>query len=810
MVQAAFTQSVPALRAISYRISSTPTKLLPQIAPQIAASLWSCKDVISASPESLKAGSDASSLVHRLKTSLSSLLQDRTIEGRWAAVVLVKAAIEAGGVEILSKSNGWVRSLLAILKKPDPPTTRNLVVITLTRIFMLTWDYSNLVREITTPALPAFISSCISNVDNKCCSASELQTVLESFATLIPRHPTVFRTHETQIRSTFMKVLSSASSDVDSEKHYTEHHKYASQRLRVLLHHCAPKQGGSEKRDESLKATVSVAHATCDRLFRSLVESWRPLAGQQQATRGPQLSAGNPEVASEKTIGLADWNGILAGERLVTLLQMLNSHLETTTAGTVILRIGLVVDLMTRLLSLTVPFGTNVVKFNNEIPKDEREEMFSILPSIHLATLGLLNTTMARLGSSSFTFAQGVMELVVAVYVAERKDVQTRTATYSTLKAMLELIGPSMAKEEISELTPVIKGCCEDLLPTDEKPTSTASVQANGTQQKQHLPNSDLSLQGSKTQSSHPTILNDLKYAAEALLPVLLTKVNPADMPRKLRTQIERTAVLTKNKDALVACVLNPGRKETGTGVQTSLLPLLAREYPSSYEVEALLRPRMPPVITKARRAKEGDDDRDDEDGEFSVDGSANSQIMDEENDGEEDVEPTAGLLDALDQNGRTGYSREDIQDLHVTSPPPADLHLPVPSQTPVSALQENVASSTKRAAPESTHEESSAKRTRTSPSAEALGVDSAASLPGASARISPPVTVAVEQSFAPQATTEQVAELPGHSADQAGVVAARNPGDAGSDSDFEMPPLTMEPDTDPEDEAQDGGEDEG
>jgi len=118
------TNAQAVLRAITYRLSSTSPRQLPQVAAQLAGQIWACKDLISSPLGSTKQGNEGSIIVNRFRTYLSTLLQDRTIEGRWAAVVLVKATIEAGGVEALSKSNAWVRSLLGMLKKPDPSTTR--------------------------------------------------------------------------------------------------------------------------------------------------------------------------------------------------------------------------------------------------------------------------------------------------------------------------------------------------------------------------------------------------------------------------------------------------------------------------------------------------------------------------------------------------------------------------------------------------------------------------------------------------------------------------------------------------------------
>jgi hypothetical protein len=55
-------------------------------------------------------------LVHKLKTSITTLLNGRSREGRFAAIGLVKAAVDVGGWETLRDSEAWVRGLLSIVQ----------------------------------------------------------------------------------------------------------------------------------------------------------------------------------------------------------------------------------------------------------------------------------------------------------------------------------------------------------------------------------------------------------------------------------------------------------------------------------------------------------------------------------------------------------------------------------------------------------------------------------------------------------------------------------------------------------------------
>ena len=105
------------LRAITHRLTTTPVDQLPSIASFLATSLSDCAELLSA-PQSQKPGksdSDNAVQIHKLKTRLASLLQDRSVEGRWTAVVLVKATVEAGQWEILRGYEPIVRGLIGIL-----------------------------------------------------------------------------------------------------------------------------------------------------------------------------------------------------------------------------------------------------------------------------------------------------------------------------------------------------------------------------------------------------------------------------------------------------------------------------------------------------------------------------------------------------------------------------------------------------------------------------------------------------------------------------------------------------------------------
>ncbi|EMC97710.1 hypothetical protein BAUCODRAFT_107443 [Baudoinia panamericana UAMH 10762] len=751
------TDTVSVLRAITYRLSSAPAKQLPRVASQVAGQLWNCKDILSAPPVSAKQGDDVSLVVHRFKTYLSNLLQARTVEGRWSGVVLTKATVEAGGLEILSKSNGWIRSLLGILKRSDPATTRALAVITLTRIFQLTWDHSNLVREITTPALPTFIAICLSNVENSRCSARELQTVLEAFVTLIHRHPTIFRTNEAQVRSLLCRILSNSSS-TDAVHFYLAEHRDRAQRLLVLLCHCCPKQAAAEKWDETLKATVTAAHATCDRVFRSVLEDWKSSAGMQPSLNPNVLFQGEVEMESTDAVGLSGWKGGYAGsERLVTLLRLLASQLDTATAGSVNVHVGMLVDLLSRLLSARVPTAKHGgVRPNPQVSKEEREALFATLPHIHATAIDMIRDLFHRFGSSQVGTYMPLMSLVAWVFTTESFDTQVRIATYSALELVLESQGLILAKDEVADIEAILRACCQDLLPIEKSSTIINSLTSQ-----QHTANGDLNSTTHKDRASiHPSFTK-LQEPAAGLLALSFSKLNASYMPGRLRTLMERSAVLTQNKKGLIACVLNPAISGNQANVHPSLLPLLARQHPDAPEVEALLRPRMPVIRAEATPEQDHDVGEYIDDEESGPDGFQKGTYINGDS-----AQPSSDAQ--LDK--QTAAMTHDGEDLYSASPIQKTTNSAQHSlqTTTIAALTPD-----KRGGDDELTDRSS-KRLRASPVAESLMPNTSHGLPGSD-----------------PASAEN--ELP-----------AGNMVDIDSDgSDFEMPPLTLEPDTDLEEEEE-------
>lgn len=109
----------PELQVLCRRLASTNAADLPSLCPSLVGLIQRCEKVLSLPVDQKpKDGASAHSvLVYKLKTQITTLLNNgRSQSGRFAAAILIKAVVEAGGYECLRTSEPWVRGLLTIVQ----------------------------------------------------------------------------------------------------------------------------------------------------------------------------------------------------------------------------------------------------------------------------------------------------------------------------------------------------------------------------------------------------------------------------------------------------------------------------------------------------------------------------------------------------------------------------------------------------------------------------------------------------------------------------------------------------------------------
>ncbi|KAB8264038.1 rRNA processing/ribosome biogenesis-domain-containing protein [Aspergillus pseudonomiae] len=595
------------LHAVNHRLTNIPVKQLPPLASCLATSLSNCGELLSA-PQNQKSKSESDNAVqvHKLMTRLASLLQDRSPEGRWTAVVLVKAVVEAGQWEILRGCEPLVRGLIAILAKPDPNSTKKMSIITLTRIFHLTYQYPTLVREITTPSLPSFITSALNLISVKPSSepirklkphSPFLETVLNALGELIARHPTIFRPFSAQIHSILQAIIGSTSPT------FPQTVLASAERLFISLHHCAPKNTSGEEWKNACQMTIASIHGAADYVFRAVVEQWESVDPALRQASKPQDYSREVSDGGLDTLGLAGWQGLDSGvNRLVVLLQMLSTCLTTATASMISIPIGHILDLTSRLTAVVVPSDGRDIQANPQISRTEREHLFAELPRIHVACMGLLQNLVKTLETGAIPVTQTILEQTLWVYRAEKFSREIRVSAYDLVQTLLTRMGPSLTKQSLTSLADLIRASCHDLLPPvhDQSASARAPSDAKGKAKSNHTTaNADSFLNPMLKQGrqSNMSSFSSLTRAASELLAGVLTHAPTEYLSPSLRAEIDRTIILTSDKHTMLASVLNPVPAVKGRGVSASIMPFLARSFPAEMEVEALIKPRMPVLM---------------------------------------------------------------------------------------------------------------------------------------------------------------------------------------------------------------------
>ena len=545
--------------------------------------------------------------------------------------------------------------------------------------------------------MPGFIVACLNLLKNPRSAEATSETnasnphfivVLQALSELIVIHPTSFRPFLQQMQSLTHPLIAPTPSSIEIEIVPTSDSvSESARRLFVLFHVCGPKNTAGEEWSKSVDGLIASVHRTTDKVFRSLIEDWTPSTG---AFDGASSNLIENVVSDPKPVPLAlpAWIGIHAGvERLDGLLRTLHAFLASTNATAVIVPLGQILNLVDRVLSALPPGNGRIPRIRPEIGRDEREGLWAGLPRLQTTAIGVYSLILSRTGFGSASLASTILEQALWIFESQCMNDGFREAAYGLVSQVLGNFGPSLPKTHAASLSRCIRLCCEDLLPSMQSQLQGGQASSTETQRfpdGSTSSNADSYLKSVTDQVYLSGTSNSVLQAAEELLPLTLTNLPNDFLPFSLRCQIDRTAIITNNKKAMLASVMNPTSKRKGQKQTSSILPLLARAHPEALEVEALLRPQMPPI--QFPRNEEMGMESDDEDtymhdpsqfGESSafhqdlVDGNENASVENDNTVGNsgEQVNATSGAT----EEGAPSTKPSNISELPTIGSPEPD-----------------------------------------------------------------------------------------------------------------------------------------
>ena len=540
-----------------------------------------------------------------------------------------------------------------------------------------------------TPSLPAFFNHCLQGITHKAAREDAkqvdarsplLDTILQAFAYLIPNHPSACRPFVGQIKTLLAPLLAPTPSSHQKKGSSFVKQPFVSrsssllaQKLFALLPTCAPKNTASDEYSRSVKALVTHIHRTADHVFRAVVEEPRP----PTSTVDPGAFE---EIVSDKCedeFGLSRWRGIYAGaERLDGLMHFLQAYISTVSAMPYNLPVGSIWHCVERLLGVVGPVSPiykdqiGQLAQNLEIDRDEREGLWAMLPLIHIGAIETTSVLLSRINLTAGSICSVAINQLTWSFKACGGEVNVRKSIYAIFAQLLSLYGPSTSHAAVKLMAPLIRTCCEDVLPTmPAQSSSNAPVSAGPNKQSNNpsVDNPDSYLKPSTAKALVQSDSSELRTAALELLPLFLSKLPAQHLSSSIRTQIDRTAILVNDKEAMLASVLSPPQKRSkGKGVN-SIMPFVARAHPDAVEIETLIRPRMPVIPNRKL-----DDGNLDSDGEGSRNGNHHAMAIDQDY----QSKPSNGTFNA------TPFDFSHVQGTPSTHPLPTDEEPPINRNT--------------------------------------------------------------------------------------------------------------------------------
>ena len=460
-----------------------------------------------------------------------------------------------------------------------------------------------------------------------------LKVVLQALIKLLPNHPATFRPFLGQLKSFLAPLLAPTPSNLGGEDKDVESIAppepitALAQQLHALLPSCAAKTV-SEGWSKTVDMIIQHTHRTMDNLFRAIIED-----DSLYQRRVSRARTSYDEVIGERIdddLDLPAWGGTYAGsERLLGLLQLLQSHLAS--ANTIVLKVplGTLLAMIRRVLSVSGPSTTSKSdhleqsRWRPEVSRSEREELWLTLPTIHATAIDTFSVLVTRIGQTSMSFTPLAIDLLSWTFAREEGHTEVRLATYCLVQQLLELCGASLSRDLMNSLVAIVRRSCEDAMSADPQYTnsnnnlSDRNKDSSGKGSSQV--NEDAFKQPDKSLTSPMMPETDIQKAAKALLLALLSNVPAETLPKPARHQIDKTAILIQDKNLMAASTLNPIISR-GTKEQTpSILPFLVRAHPEFATTEAIFKPRGP--IIARQRADNGDVSSEEEEHESNKEG---------------------------------------------------------------------------------------------------------------------------------------------------------------------------------------------
>jgi pre-rRNA-processing protein RIX1 len=417
----------------------------------------------------------------------------------------------------------------------------------------------------------------------------------------MPLYPATCRPFNARVRTAARPYLAPTASDNGAP--IPRALQRAARRAAVSLHFTtAGKTGPSEDWARAAADVLRDFHDTADHVFRAVQESWQPLVPRARA----DISFDGPAEQPDAPDGLPGWTGVRAGaDRLVGHLRLAADLLRRPTKVPVAVPVGALMEAVNRVAQISrtsrAQAWEQALETHPAVGREEKEELWTCVPAVHLAALDVLGALFRRLRLNAMSLVPEALDAVLLVLKSGIDSPAIRAASYATVDLLLQVAGPGLSKTAVDAIGVVMLACCRDLQQDAGYLAARAgpAPAAAGAEAKKNgmTANADLFLPTAKADGSsaagagagpvHGKLSRAHRAAAEALLASLLTHLPQRQVKPGIRGLLDQTAILCQSRDGMLASVLNPYINEAGRSYP-SILPHLSRRFPHDQGVEVL------------------------------------------------------------------------------------------------------------------------------------------------------------------------------------------------------------------------------
>ncbi|KAI7883774.1 hypothetical protein K492DRAFT_159027 [Lichtheimia hyalospora FSU 10163] len=387
---------------------------------------------------------DLGAVKRKWTVRLNALLQSRQSMARWAAISLVKLTCEQSTSLYTANAQTWCAQCLGFLARPEQPTIHDIVIKTLSLIFVKSVGKPDLLTEVTNKNMSRFHQLLITLASRP--DYPFQTTALDALATDMELFPSTTRHVMDKVTKSCIIPYLEGRIRIDSE---------LVGRYLVASTRSGGKANVATQWNEMLLTLTDTVHYMLDRLFDTIDEED---SASFSRSPGYQLFPLSIDYTMSFPILL---------ERVQTLMNVISACLTTKTVMAVSVPFARVIQLVCRVYNVFP--GCAIREFK---PRDEHTCLMGLLPALYLSTNKVLSSLLYCADAGMTQYGKLLSSILLRLLSESKNKRSLRISVYELLSLCLEQYGHAFA---INISKAAVQSVCDDLKIPERKPVSIIS-----------------------------------------------------------------------------------------------------------------------------------------------------------------------------------------------------------------------------------------------------------------------------------------------------------------------------------------------